>query len=113
MGVRGMAIRPAKIKSQYANSKSWNRRERRTCAGRLDDAEGLDEAEERLDAGGLGAHLQDDAVLAHVDDPGAKLAREDVERLHVLVSRAQRLAGREWLCTVVRHHGRPVGCCHR
>ena len=87
----------------------------RTSASRLDDAEGLDEAEERLDTGRLGAHLQDDAVLAHVDDPRAKLVREDVQRLQVLVSRAQRLARRERLCAAgVCHHGRRVGdFCHR
>jgi hypothetical protein len=31
-------------------------------------------------------------VLAQVDDPGAELVREDVQRLQVLVSHAERFA---------------------
>lgn len=42
-------------------------------------------------------------MLAHVDDPRAELAREDVQRLQVLMSQAQRLARRErFFCRSVR-----------
>ena len=107
MGVRGMTIRPTKIHQRVNRERTigWGKdpiskkRERtRTGAGRLDDAKRLDEAEERLDAGGLAGHLHDDAVLADVDDPRAELVREDVQRLQILVPQAQRLARRERLC---------------
>ncbi len=105
MGVRGMTIRPTKIHQRVTASEllggrtPYRKSERtRTGAGRLDDAKRLDEAEERLDAGGLAGHLHDDAVLADVDDLRAELVREDVQRLQVLVPQAQRLARRERLC---------------
>jgi hypothetical protein len=48
---------------------------------RLNDAKWLDEVKECLNARRLVAQLQNDTVLAHVNDPSAELVREDVQRL--------------------------------
>jgi hypothetical protein len=91
MGVRGMAIKPTKIGDKSARqiryttghwpaytSQTLNGGER-TGTSRLDDTKRLDEAEESLYAGCLTGHLQNDAILAHVDDPRAKLVREHMQ----------------------------------
>ncbi len=86
------------------NCKAWGiaaqGKSKRTCTGvgQLDDTKQLNEAEECLNTGHLAGHLHNDAVLADVNGPHAKLVREDVQQLEVLACQAQHLAQCEQLC---------------
>jgi hypothetical protein len=46
----------------------------------------LDKAEESLNAECLAGHLQDDAILAHIDDSRAELVREHMRSASLRVS---------------------------
>lgn len=77
MGVRGIAMRPAEGSASVSNRAREGESRQRTGTRSLEDAERLEQAEERLDARGLRGELDDHAVLAHVDDLRAELLRED------------------------------------
>lgn len=66
-----------------------------TCASSLKKAEGLDERKEGLDALGLAGELDDDAMLADVDNAAAELGREPGHSAEVVAAQLERLRGRE------------------
>lgn len=70
-------------------------------AGRLEDAVRPDELEEGVDALRLARHLDNDALVADVDELAAKLLGEEAQAAQVRVLHAQRLRRRQTLRLLV------------
>lgn len=68
----------------------------RTASRALENAKWPDELEERVAAGGLCAHLDNDAGTADVDDTAVELLGERNDAAHVVVAHAQGFGGRHW-----------------
>jgi hypothetical protein len=88
IGVRSIAIKPTKKETSQQHlihSKVFGPRRHQTLNGgetyQYELTRRLDKADECLDVGCLTIHLQDDAILAHIDDSRAELVREHMQEL--------------------------------